>query len=615
MNNKTLRRISSAVLAALGIATSLAVMPAQAAGKAPFQADSVLVRFAHTTGVAQRAQSREDAGADLDVAYSLVPGLERLKLRPGRSVEQTVEALQRNPNVIYAEPDYTVQAIATPNDPNYGSLWGMTNIKAPLAWDNTTGNQNVVVGIIDTGLDRNHPDLKDNIWVNPGEVAADGKDNDGNGYIDDVYGWDFVYRDNDPSDVHGHGTHTAGTIGARGNNALGIAGVNWQVKLVGLKFLSDTGSGATSNAVLAIQYATKMGIAISNNSWGGGGYSQALYDAIDASKSVNHVFVAAAGNNTTNNDMTPHYPSSYLNDNLIAVASIASGDAISSFSNYGATSVDIGAPGTSIYSTLPDNRYASWSGTSMATPHITGAVALLKAIHPEWSYAQLREAILKTARPIAALSGKTVTGGTLDLAAAVKYEPDGAVPDAPNGLSATTKSSSEIVLTWADNADDETGYHIERSVNNGSDFTHIASVAANVTTFTDTALAASTPYVYRVHAMNLSGDSGFSNTASATTAAVTAKPATPTLNTPLVSGKTVTLSWGDVPSESGYELGRSNYNTSKKTCNALGVVQSLPANTTQTTEVRNKGTYCYAVRAFNSGGISGWSNTGIATVR
>jgi subtilisin family serine protease len=614
MNTKASGTASSIVAAALAVANIIGGT-AEAAGNPPFDPSTVLVRFAHNAGVSQRAQVRDDVGADLDVAYSLVPGLERLRLRPGRSVEQTVEALQRNPNVIYAEPDYTVKAIAAPNDPSYANLWGMRNIKAPTAWDSATGDQNVVVGIIDTGLDRNHPDLKDNIWVNAGEVAGDGKDNDGNGYVDDVYGWDFVYNDNDPSDVHGHGTHTAGTIGARGNNGIGVTGVNWQVKLVGLKFLSDSGSGATSNAVKALQYATKMGITVSNNSWGGGGYSQSLYDAIEASKSVNHLFVAAAGNNATNNDTTPHYPSSYMNNNLIAVASIASGDAISSFSNYGASSVDIGAPGSGIWSTLPNNTYASWSGTSMATPHVTGAVALLRGIHPEWSYGQIREAILKTARPIAALSGKTVTGGTLDLAAAVNYSPDGTPPEAPSGLSATAKSSSQVELIWTDNADDETGYHIERSVNNGSDFTHIASVAAGVTVYTDSALAASTPYVYRVHAMNLSGDSAFSNTASVTTLPKADLPAIPALSSPTVSGKTVSLSWSSVTSASGYELGRSNYNTSKKTCNALSVIQSLPAGTLSTTDVRNKGTYCYAVRAFNSAGTSGWSPPGLAVVK
>lgn len=204
-----------------------------------------------------------------------------------------------------------------------------------------------------------------------------------------------------------------------GNNSLGVVGVNWHVKLMALKFLNDSGSGSTSGTISAVNYAVNKGVKVSNNSWGGGSYSQALYHAIENGKAVGHIFVAAAGNNGTNNDVSPFYPASYTNDNLIAVAAIDSNDNKASFSNYGATSVDLGAPGVDILSTVLGSGYSYYSGTSMATPHVAGAAALLYGLNPTWTYAQVRDRILSTARPIAALSGKTVTGGILDLAAAV----------------------------------------------------------------------------------------------------------------------------------------------------------------------------------------------------
>ena len=330
--------------------------------------------------------------------------------------------------MLYAEPDFVVTAIATPNDPLYGQLWGMAKINAPAAWDVSTGSAGVVVGDIDTGIDYNHPDLAANIWVNPGEIAGNGLDDDGNGYIDDIRGWDWVSNDNNPMDDHGHGTHTSGTVGARGNNGVGVTGVNWNVRIAGLKFLNAQGSGSTSNAIKALQYATGEGIRITNNSWGGGGYSQALYDAIAGARAAGGLFIAAAGNDSFDNDLLPHYPSSYDLDNVIAVASTTSTDGMSSFSNYGATSVDLGAPGSGILSTTPGNGYQSWSGTSMATPHVAGGAALLWAAKPGWTFAQIRDRLFCTARPLSALAGKTVTGGILDIGAALGSGTCGAPP-------------------------------------------------------------------------------------------------------------------------------------------------------------------------------------------
>ena len=265
-----------------------------------------------------------------------------------------------DPSFQYIQPNYTITVDATtPNDSHFSQLWGLHNtgqsggtvdadIDAVEAWDIQTGGS-VVIGVVDTGIDYTHPDLVSNIWTNPGEIAGNNIDDDGNGYVDDIHGYDFAYNDSDPMDVHSHGTHVAGTIAAAGNNSQGVVGVNWNAQLMALKFLGDNGSGSTFNAVRAVEYATAMGVRITNNSWGGGGFSQALYNAIAAADDA--LFVAAAGNSGTDNDLYPHYPSNYDLDNVISVASTTRNDTLSGFSCYGATTVDLAAPGSSIYST------------------------------------------------------------------------------------------------------------------------------------------------------------------------------------------------------------------------------------------------------------------------
>jgi len=356
---------------------------------------------------------------------------------PGAAAADVLGWASRSPGVAYVEPDFVITSAALPNDPSFGQLWGLNNvgqsggvsdadIDAPEAWDVTTGSRSVVVAVIDTGIDHNHPDLAANIWRNPGEIPGDRIDNDGNGYVDDVRGWDFANRDADPFDDEGHGTHVAGTIGAVGNNGVGVAGVSWQVSMMPLKFLDADGSGSTSSAIAAINYATRMrrdfgvNVVATNNSWGGGGFSTALRDAIDAGGRAGILCVAAAGNDGSNNDTTAHYPSSYAGSSVIAVAATDRSNRLASFSNYGATSVDIAAPGAAIYSTLPGNSYATYSGTSMATPHVSGAIALLAAARPNATAAEIRAALLETATPLAALAGKVASGGLLNVAAAMQ---------------------------------------------------------------------------------------------------------------------------------------------------------------------------------------------------
>ncbi len=368
-------------------------------------------------------------GATVKRQYSLIV-CDHVTVPQGLSLKDAAARYAADPNVAYVEPNYIVHALVTPNDPRFSELWGMTRIHAPEAWDKTTGSTNVLVAVIDTGIDRDHPDLLTNMWVNPGETGLDGGghnkmtngvDDDLNGYPDDWRGWDFVNNDNNPMDDHGHGTHCAGTIGAVGNNAVGVVGVNWSVKMVGLKFLSAGGSGTTAAAIEAVQYAASKipGVRLTSNSWGGGGFSQALKDAIDAAAVKGQLFIASAGNNTSNNDSTPSYPASYTSANIVAVASITEAGGLSGFSNYGATSVDIGAPGSLILSTQPGNRYQVMSGTSMAAPHVAGAAALLWSQNPALPWSDVRSALLDSARPNAGLAGRVVTGGELDVNAAL----------------------------------------------------------------------------------------------------------------------------------------------------------------------------------------------------
>jgi len=344
--------------------------------------------------------------------------------------EDAVKMFQDDSRIEYIEPNYIIKLERTPNDPDYSKLWGLHNtgqtggkadadIDAPEAWENKTGG-NVVVAVIDTGVDYKHPDLVGNMWVNTKEIPNNKIDDDKNGFVDDIYGYDFVNKDGDPYDDHYHGTHVAGTIAATGNNKKGVVGVSWTAKIMAIKFLSARGSGSVTGAISAIRYATKMGAKISNNSWGGGGYSRALHDAIKQAEKAGQLFVAAAGNYAKNNDQKPHYPSSYTVNNIIAVAATDHYDRLARFSHYGRTSVDLGAPGVKIYSTTPRNGYKSLNGTSMATPQVSGALSLLLAKCPTLTATEAKKIILGSVDQVSALRGKTVTGGRLNVDKALK---------------------------------------------------------------------------------------------------------------------------------------------------------------------------------------------------
>ena len=325
-----------------------------------------------------------------------------------------------------AERDYLVFPTLFPTDTSFAQLWGLHNtgqtggiadadIDAPEAWDITTGSREVLVGVIDTGVDRSHPDLLANMWTNPHEIPGNSIDDDGNGFVDDTNGWDFFANDNNPTDEEGHGTHCAGTIGGVGNNVTGVTGVCWQVSIVGLRFLGPSG-GSTSDAIEAVNYSRDLGVDLTSNSWGGGGFSSLLQTAIASAGAAEQLFIAAAGNDGSNTDLSPQYPAGYALNTIVSVASSTSSDTRSSFSNYGATTVDLAAPGSSIYSTVPGSSYATYSGTSMATPHVSGAVALLKSIAPLMTAAEIKTRLLDTVDPVTAFATNTVAGGRMNVA-------------------------------------------------------------------------------------------------------------------------------------------------------------------------------------------------------
>ena len=510
-------------------------------GGPAFVQDEILIKFKPSAKGADKATARADvAGAKVRAFKS---GAEHWKVGHGLGVEKAIEKLKRNPYVAYAEPNYEIRAEVVPNDPRFNELYGMLNtgqtggtadadIDADQAWGVSRGSHDVIVGVIDTGIDYNHPDLAANIWTNPGEIPGNNMDDDGNGYVDDVHGYDFVNNDSDPFDDNGHGTHCSGTIGGVGNNGVGVAGVNWQVSLMALKFLSGAGSGSTADAVRAVEYSTMMHVDLTSNSWGGGGFSQTLYDAIAAAGAQNIVFVAAAGNDGVDNDVSPHYPSSYDLANLISVAATDHNDAKASFSNWGRTSVDLAAPGVNILSTLPGNSYGQLSGTSMATPHVSGVCALIRSVAPGVPVAQLKNILLSSVDHVASMNNMVVSNGRLNAFFAIA-EPDDVPPGAISDLATADPGSNTMVLNWTATGDDgATGtanaYDVRFSTTPITDGNFSAATragnapapgpAGTAESMEVRGLTAATPYYFAVKAADEWGNNGpISNIATGTT--------------------------------------------------------------------------------------------------
>jgi thermitase len=431
------------VLVGLLALSPMALAKEKMSTDAPFISGEVLVKIREGKSIAALQ------GVQIKKELNLLAGRFALVSTPQKSVSVAIAELEANPAVEYAEPNFIYTVInntsnveralarteAQQGDDRFGLLWGLANtgknepdrtgapgtetglagvdVNALKAWQITKGSRDITIAVIDTGIDYNHPDLAANMWKNAGEIAGDSIDNDNNGYVDDVYGWNAATNTGNPFDGHGHGTHCAGTIGAVHGNG-GVAGVMADVKIMAVKFLTDSGSGSLVDAIEAIDYATKMNVDLMSNSWGGGGYTQALFDSIKAASDKGILFVAAAGNSTSNNDVRANYPSNYATDNMIAVAAITHQDQLASFSSYGKRTVHIAAPGRNVLSTTPNNGYSVFSGTSMATPHVSGVLGLYLAQEGRRPHVETIERMIATSVPSSAYRRTTVSGGRVD---------------------------------------------------------------------------------------------------------------------------------------------------------------------------------------------------------
>lgn len=582
--------------------------------------NSVLVKFRKDTPNAVAANALSAAGASVARTYSIVPGLTHA--RTNAPVDQAIRALLNNPWVEYAEPDYVQRTTATnANDTYYGLQWGLHNtgqdirgvsgvadadIDMPEAWDILTGNAGKVIAVIDSGTQWSHPDLDANIWTNPGEIPGNGIDDDGNGYVDDVRGWDFYNNDNNPDDADGHGTHVAGTIGAEGNNNQGVAGVLWDCQIMPLRFIGPFG-GSTSDAIAAIDYAVAAGCTVSNNSWGGGGFNTSLYNAIANAANAGHVFVAAAGNDGVNTDNSPHYPSSYNLPNIISVAATTNRDTLASFSNYGVNSVDIGAPGEDIASTYSGNGYVWSSGTSMASPHVAGVVALLQIQNPGWTYQQVIDRIYATARPTSAMNGRSSSGGVLNAFAALNGGGGGPANTAPSVSIATPANNASFTqgdsVSFAASASDNEDGNLSGSITWTSSRDGVIGTGASFST-TSLSVGSHTVTASVTDSGSLSGSDTVSVTINAPAGNPPAAPSNPGATNN--RDRTATVSWSDNSNnETAFELQREKQNRRgdwKSTTNF-----TVGANTTSVVDNSGTGTFRYRVRAINASGESAWT--------
>ena len=515
------------------------------------------------------------------------------------AIKNTIERL---PSVASISTNNVVRATEWSNDPESSKLWGLNNqgqvingvagtpdadIDLPEALAHATIQTQVVVGIVDTGIDYNHPDLRDKMWKNPGEIAGNNRDDDGNGFIDDVYGFNFVNNTGNPMDDDEHGTHVAGTIAASLNNSQGVAGIaSGAAKLMAIKFLDANGSGTYANAIRALNYATMMSsrgvnLKVLNNSWGGYGTVPALEDAVNATNAAGMLFVASAGNESNDNDGEfKAIPASYAASNIISVAATNNLDELASFSNYGATTVDLAAPGVGILSTTPGNRYQSFNGTSMAAPHVAGALALAWACHPDKTSTEIQDALFGSVDALDSLDGAVATGGRLNvnnLLTALE-DPILLAPLAPANLVVTDAGTDFIVLEWTDSSDNEESFSIEISADGGETWDLIGILELDTTTARIAGLESGSTYQFKVYASNSVGDSDSSNIAEAATLPLPEVPAGPSdLTVDGIGSQFVDLSWFDESdNEDSFliEISRNGGNTWES-------VMSLDADSTE----------------------------------
>jgi len=584
----------------------------------------LLVKYRPSMGAALAGYFRTHWGVS-NIRTFKSTGVRHVRLPEDMTVEDALEVFEMDPDVLYVEPNYIRRACLMPNDPDFDILWGLHNtgqtggthdadIGCPDAWGTQTGSSNVVIAVIDTGVDLDHEDIIDNIWKNTSEdwVAGNpgynGLDDDGNSKIDDYYGWDFVNGDNNPDDDNAenyHGTHVSGTIGARGDNSLGITGVSWSASIMSIKTLDANGDGSVAAEIEAIDYAINNGAKIINASFGGPQFSQSEFNAVKTARDAGVLFVAAAGNDVSDNDLFPFYPASHELDNIISVAATDHDDNLAPFSNYGATSVHVAAPGIYIYSTKAGDTYQYLSGTSMAAPHVSGLAALILAEDDSLTYRQIKDRILNGVDVISSLNGKALLSGRINANSSINTSVS--EPVGPSQLATDPLSSNHIDLSWSDNSSTESGFKIERKAESEATFTHVATVGADVESYGNTGLSEATTYYYRVTAFNSAGNSDYSNDVFATT-----YPAAPSvLLATAASTSQIDLSWTDNSS------GESGFKIEKKTGSGGPYTQiatvSPNATTYSDTGVSPLTTYSYRIRAYNAAGDSVYSNEDDAT--
>jgi subtilisin family serine protease len=551
------------------------------------------------------------------------PYLFLIRIPENNSVANAIELLQANPCVEFAERNSIAHASFLPqnfpNDFSNYDLWGLSKILAPEAWYQFTGSSTVVVAVLDSGIDLSHGDLAANVWTNPNEIL-DTLDNDQNGCADDIHGWDFVNGDNDPTDDFHHGTHVSGILGAVGNNQIGITGICWNVKIMPIKIINQNGVWTTDRAINGIDYATNNGAFLINNSYGVKNQtSQALESAIRRAQSKNKLFIVAAGKDETGRDSgydeddpdNQHhwYPADYTEDNIITVLSTGQDDARSNFSCYGPISVDIGAPGFSIWSTWLGGQYQHMSGTSQAAPHVSGAAALALGLCPGLTSGTLKSLILDGSDKVLS-SGECVSGGRLNVYNVVNAIGGAPQPSAPANLSAYSTAWNIIQLNWQDNSNNEVGFEIQRKDQYQTAFLHVNctdSNATSVVTFQDCTIDPSEgrTYTYRVRAANKAGISSFTNTASASVPYNA--PAAPTdLECLSAVYPNVNLIWSDMANnELCFYLERRISGTGQWSVRATLLHDTYAFTDSQ---VQRGKTYDYRMRAYNPLGYSSYSN-------
>jgi len=548
--------------------------------------------------------------------------IDLVKLPASMSVEEAIKYYQQRPEVESVEPNRIRRKYKTiPNDANISSQWhldrtfdssGATliDMNATSAWDTTQGNSAMIVAVIDTGIDSAHPDLRTQLWHNSKEgVIADGVDNDGNGYIDDAIGYDFVNHDNDPNDddVDGHGTHVAGLIAAEGNNSIGMSGVAWRASIMALKILDSEGYGDTANEIEAIRYAVDNGAKIINMSIGGECADEASngeYEAIAYARDNGVLVVVASGNDTCNTDVTPTYPAGHPLDNIIAVGATNRFGEAAWFSNYGASSVHLSAPGEDIFSTVPlaKGSYALMSGTSMATPIVTGSALLVLGYDSNVSYKQLREKLVGSAIQSSKLEGKNLVEGNLDVGSALFWNAAMHRPIKP-ALTSVIKSDNSISLSWMDYSTVESGYRLKRATTLENNVTQTWDLSADTVSFTDTQvpLSEGDSYFYWVEAYNSVGV-----TQSNVVAMNIPLSAPVILSISASYGNRVQLDWNDTSNvEEGYIIYRSS--SFWGGFSEIARMQSDSTTFTDTTTTAET-TYYYMIKGYKSTNLSAESN-------